>query len=137
MRSSREIKKIAQQLAQQSLTSTMRIDTKRVETILSLFQNGQLQKIGIRIEQGQVLTLFQEYAHRIEDMLIQDTITITTPIALSSEQQMRQESFLKRTLKKSHVAFVVDKELVGGVKMQIGWNIIDNSIKDIFRRLIS
>lgn len=133
MRSNKEIKKLAKVLYLFSKEDGS-ITLNRVKDIINLIKNP-IFKNEFKIEGYQINSLLKEYNKYIKNALIEDSITITSPVEFSGEEIRKNEIHLKEKYKKNFISFIKDPDVIAGIKIQTGWDITDLTVQNKFNTL--
>ncbi len=123
MRSKKEIQQLAKSLSMHSLDQSGHIDLEKVQQILLSIQKGDI------IEKTYVVPLLQYYRRGIKNAFIEDSVSVTTAIEIPTHEMRIFDETLKKRFKKKYITFSQDPDVIAGIKVQSGWDIIDNTIK--------
>jgi hypothetical protein len=128
MKSINEIKKAAHSIINLSKTNG-EVDKAKLSYLISLIQKGSLESIGIRIGKQQTIILLKQLLHLYTIASAEKQIRITTAYDLTDAEKQQLQHALANQFHHNSLTFVTDTKVLGGVKIQNGWDIIDNSLQ--------
>lgn len=102
-------------------------DAKVLNLIALLVQNHRLNAIGSVVE------IFSSMIDALRKAL---SLTVTSAFPIpDAEQQKLKEKLQKEYSGMASVAYTVDKDLIGGLKIQAGYKLLDNSLKSSLEKI--
>src|SRR5579872_3728131 len=130
MRSVNEIKRIVKNLAQASTNTDGTINRSLVKELIEYISQGNVDLYHIKVEKTQQILLLKLYLRNLRSSIQADSITMTTVIDLNQTMMEKEMKHLKEAYHKEDIIFEKDPDMIAGVKLQIGWDVIDDTVKN-------
>lgn len=131
MKSVHDIKTIAKRLATYSQDRDGKVDIHAVGSITNMIEQEKLAKIGIRVETIQKVLLMKEYLKLIRNLVIEDSVIVTSAVPLDT----KQKDTITKAFSAISIQFRQSSDIIGGLKIQSGWDITDNTIQNTLHTL--